>query len=134
MSVPASQPPADPGPAIPIIATVFWGIGLLPGLIGALLSPMMFDAPGSMNNPVAWIDAGIVVSFPLLCIVSIASVWILYARHKRRPTKATSTGQLVAAGLPFLPILYFVVVMLAGMIWLVLTGQTGGLHETVISH
>lgn len=121
-----------PGPIVPILASAIWGVLLLPGLLGALLSPMMFDAPGSTDNPVAWFNVLVIVSFPCLCIVSIIAVWLVYARHKTRPTRATTAGQLVAAGLPLLPILYVVAAMVFGMLWLLLSGQTPGLHSTVI--
>ena len=126
--------PASPGPLIAILASAIWGVLLLPGLIGALLSPMMFDAPGSANNPIAWINALVIVSFPCLSIVSIAAVWIVYARHKTHPTRATLAGQLIAAGLPLLPILYFVVALIVGIALQLLSGATPGLHSTVIQH
>ena len=126
--------PANSGPLIPILTSAIWGVLLLPGLVGALLSPMMFDAPGSMENPAAWINALSIVSFPCLCIVSIATVWIVYGRHKHHPTRGTMAGQLVAAGLPLLPILYFVIVLIVGMMWLALSGQTPGLHSIEIKH
>lgn len=126
--------PQSPGAIVPVLASAIWGVLLFPGLLGALLSPMMFDAPGSANNPVAWMNALIIVSFPCLCILSIVIVWIVYARHKRRPTRGTMAGQLIAAGLPLLPILYVAIVMVVGMAGLLLSGQTPGLHSTVITH
>jgi hypothetical protein len=130
----SSSPQGASGPVIPIIASAFWGLLLLPGSLGAALSPMFFDAPGSMNNPVAWINALIVVSFPCLCIVSIAGVWIVWALHKRKPSRATSYAQFAAAGLPLLPILYVVGAMVVEMAGVVLSGQPMGLHSTVIEH
>lgn len=129
-----SGTPANQGPFVPILASAVWGVLLLPGLVGALLSPMMFDAPGSMNNPLAWINMLVIVSFPCLCIVSIAAVWIVYALHKSKPTRATMAGQLIAAGLPLLPILYFVIALVIGILLLLVSGQTPGLHSTVIQH
>jgi len=126
--------PQNSSPVVPIVVSAIWGVLLLPGLVGALLSPMMFDAPGSINNPAAWINALVIVSFPCLCIVSIAGVWIAWAMHKRRPTRATSAGQLFAAGLPLLPILYVVGAMVLEMAGVILSGQPLGLHSTVIKH
>jgi hypothetical protein len=57
-------------PTLPIVVTAVWGVLLLPGLLGAALSVMFFDAPGSMTNPAAWTNASIVVSFPVLCLLS----------------------------------------------------------------
>ena len=129
-----NETPPGPGPVIPILASAIWGIAFVPGALGALLSPMMFDAPGSMNNPIAWINVLAIVSFPCLCIVSIAAAWIAYARYKSHPTRGAMAAQLVAAGLPLLPILYFVVAIVIGIAIAFFSGETPGLHSTVITH
>jgi hypothetical protein len=69
----------QPRPILAIVVTAVWGVLLFPGLLGAALSPMFFDAPGSMSNPVAIFNALVVVSFPILCIVSIVAVWMLWS-------------------------------------------------------
>ena len=53
-------------PVLPLVITIVWGVFFLPGLLGALLSPMMFDAPGSMRNPVAIFFVLVILSFPAL--------------------------------------------------------------------
>lgn len=122
-------------PTLPIIASVVWGVLAIPGFLGAALSPMFFDAPGAMSNPAAWINAAIVVSFPLLCIASIAGSWIVWATWRQRdPSRATLTAQIATACLPLLPMGYVAITMIAGMIGVMLSGQPMGLHSTIISH
>lgn len=127
---------ADPQgsrPTLAIAVTVVWGALLLPGLLGAALSPMFFDAPGSMSNPGAIANALIVVSFPILCIVSIAATWSVWFVQRRRLQPFRSV-QLAAAFLPLIPIGYFAVVMIVGTASVIFSGQPLGLHSTIIKH
>ena len=121
-------------PTLAIVATAIWGVLLIPGLLGALMSAMFFDAPGSMNNPVAWINAGIVVSFPLLCLLSIAGSWLVWALRKRHETRGAAIAQVVVACVPLLPVACVVVALVVGIASALLSGQPMGLHSTVIKH
>ena len=122
-------------PTFAIIVSVIWSVLLIPGVLGAMLSVMFFDAPGSMNNPAAWINALVVVSFPLLCIASIAGVWLVWAvRNRQAITRSTITAQIVIACLPLLPIAYFGATMAIGTIGMLMSGQAPGLHTTIIQH
>ncbi len=94
---------------------------------------MFFDAPGSMNNPVAWINALIVVSFPILCFLSIGATWLFWLARKGRPaSRVASSAQVVLACLPLLPIGYVVVAMVVEIAGGLLSGQPMGLHSTII--
>jgi len=120
-------------PTLAVIVTVVWGVLALPGLLAAALAPMFFDAPGSMNNPVAWINALIVVSFPVLCFLSIGATWLFWLARKGRPaSRAASSAQVVLACLPLLPIGYVVVAMAVETAGALLSGQPMGLHSTII--
>jgi len=120
-------------PTLAIIVTIVWGVLALPGLLGAALAPMFFDAPGSTNNPLAWINALIVVSFPVLCLLSIGATWLFwFARKGRAPSHAASSMQVVLAALPLLPIAYIVVAMVVETAGVLLSGQPMGLHSTII--
>ena len=122
-------------PTLAIVASAVWGVLLIPGLLGAALSSMFFDAPGSMDNPVAWINAGIVVSFPLLCLVAIAGSWIAWATQRDRDaSKASTVASIAVASLPLLPVAYVAVAMAVETIGVIASGQPMGLHSTVISH
>jgi hypothetical protein len=120
-----------PRPVVAIIASIVWGSLLFPGLLGAALSPMFFDAPGSMNNPGAWINLQIVVLFPILCILSIAGSWLVWLLMKRSGAARTTLGVAIAA-LPVLPIAYFVVAMVVETVGVLVSGQPLGLHSTII--
>jgi hypothetical protein len=120
-------------PTVAIIVTVVWGTLALPGLLAAALSPMFFDAPGSMNKPIAWINALIVVSFPILCLLSIGATWLFWlARKNRPPSHAASSAQVALACLPLLPIAYVVAALVIETVSPLLSGQPMGLHSTVI--
>ena len=122
-------------PTIAIIASAVWGVLLIPGLLGAALSPMFFDAPGSMGNPAAWINALIIVSFPLLCCIAIAGSWIVWAaRRNKEPTRASSVAIFAAAALPLLPVGYVVIAFAVETIGVMASGQPMGLHSTIIQH
>ncbi|MGB8519358.1 MAG: hypothetical protein WCD38_04280 [Candidatus Tumulicola sp.] len=122
-------------PTLAIIASAVWGALLVPGLLGAALSPMFFDAPGSMNNPIAWLNAAIIVSFPLLCCVAIAGSWIVWAaRRNREPSKASTAATIAVAALPLLPIGYVTIALAIETIGVMASGQPMGLHSTIISH
>jgi hypothetical protein len=121
-------------PTLAVVATAVWGVLAIPGLLGAALSPMFFDAPGSMNNPVAWINAAIVVSFPLLCLISIAGSWVVWALRKRSATKSTAVAQVVVACVPLLPVAYVFVALVVETAGVLLSGQPLGLHSTIIQH
>ena len=108
------------------------GVLLVPGLLGALLSPMFFDAPGSMDNPAAWMNALIVLSFPALCILSIVGTWIAWLSLKRGSKATPRAAQVVLACLPLLPVTYFVGAMVLQTVGLLVSGQPMGLHTTII--
>jgi hypothetical protein len=125
---------AMPRPTLAVVVTAVWGFLLLPGLLGAALSPMFFDAPGSIENPAAWFNALIVVSFPALCLVSIGASWIVWVVRKRRPTRLASYAAVAAAALPLLPIAYFGAALAIETAGVVASGQPLGLHSTIIKH
>lgn len=106
----------------------------MPGLLGAALSPMFFDAPGSMSSPAAIANALIVVSFPVLCIISIAGSWIVWSVRKRSGAPSRPVAQIAVASLPLLPVVYVAAALAVGMVSVLLSGQPMGLHSTIIHH
>ncbi len=123
-----------PRPTAAIVTTAVWGALLIPGLVAAALSSMFFDAPGSMSDPAAWLNTLIVVSFPCLCMVSIAGVWIVWLWRKRRPTRFASYAQVAVAGLPLIPVIYVGAALVVETVGVLLSGQPLGLHSTIIQH
>lgn len=67
-----------------IVTTLLFAIGGVLGIFPALFSPMMFDAPGSTQNPFTVALFLSVISFPVVCLLSIVVSWVLYALDRRR--------------------------------------------------
>jgi hypothetical protein len=61
-----------------IIATILFALAVTPGVYVAMMSVMLFDAPGSAENTSIVYFFYAIVSFPVMCIVSNVS-WIFYA-------------------------------------------------------
>jgi hypothetical protein len=61
------------------IATAVCLLVGLGGFLPAMMSPMMFDSPGSTSNPVTIGLAISVAVFPLFCLAAAALPWLL--RH-----------------------------------------------------
>ena len=61
------------------IATALCVLVGLGGILPAMMSPMMFDSPGSTSNPVTVALAISVAVFPLFCLAAAALPWLL--RH-----------------------------------------------------
>lgn len=113
-----SQPPSSSRPVRTwlIVEAVLAIPAVAIGAFMALMSPMIFDAPGSEENPPVILLFSSIVSFPLLCIVGVALGWIAIARRRDR-------GALWFSLLPLLPIVAGVV----AIIWLQMSngGQFG---------
>ncbi len=123
-----------PRPAFAIVVTAIWGALLIPGLLGAALAPMFFDAPGSMNNPAAWFNAAIVASFPCLCLLAIGGTWIVWFQSKHNPTRRSTYAQIAVACLPLIPVAYVAAALIVGTAGVILSGQPLGLHGTIVQH
>lgn len=90
-----------------IVETVLGIPAVLLGGVMALMSPMMFDAPGSTTNPPVILLFSSVVGFPLAVIVGVTLAWIAIARRRDR-------GAFLFSLLPVLPI----VTGVAAIVWL----------------
>lgn len=103
----AVLPPARPVRTWIIVETALGVPAVLVGAVMAMMSVMMFDAPGSEKNPPVILLFASMVAFPLSCIVGIALAWIAVARRRDR-------GALWFSLLPLVPVLTGVV----AIIWL----------------
>lgn len=76
-----NQFPEDPlkRPALIIllVTTPLWGLLFLPATFLALMTTMIFDHPGE-DLCVIWTFAITIFTFPLICLISIATSWIAY--------------------------------------------------------
>ena len=62
-----------------IIATVIFSLGGLLGVLPAITSVFLFDAPGSESNAATVVLFVNALTFPLACLVSVVASWVLYA-------------------------------------------------------
>jgi len=119
--------PKSGEPGIPIAASIAWGVLVWPGLVMALFTPMMFDAPGSAANPQAWLMAAVVLSFPFLCAASIAGSWITWRVTHRT---ASSAGVVVQAVFALLPAAHVLLIACFFLFWTFGTPMMSQMHET----
>lgn len=75
-----------------LIVSLLFGVSLLPALGACMMSPMLFDAG---ESTAAWTMLALVLSYPLLVIISLPLAWILYRRQSYR----------AALGVSFLPLI-----------------------------
>ena len=64
-----------------IVATVLYGLSLLPAAMMVLMSPMMFD---SGESPKLWTIFGLVVGYPVLVLLTLVVAWVLFVKKKYR--------------------------------------------------
>ena len=89
-----------------IIVDIIWGLIFLPSLGVCMMSPMMFDAPGSADSPFAMPLLYSVLAFPVSIIVAIIGSLISYSLKKLK----------LAVLFTLLPVLDFIVAVgLMGM-------------------
>lgn len=81
-----------------IAMTVIWGLAIVPGSLMALMSPMMFDAPGSEKILALNVCFWAVLTFPLACLVSFVGMQTLQGRP-----------QLIAAMIPLINVVVLLV-------------------------
>lgn len=78
-----------------IVATVLLSIATVAGILPALMSPMMFDAPGSMENRAIVTSAICVATFPIVCAVAIGLLWLLYTHQQYSAARIASLLPLI---------------------------------------
>lgn len=61
-----------------IIVNVIFLVILIPSLFAALMSPFMFDAPGSEKSHKTWILFGCMICLPVLIIIAQVISWIAF--------------------------------------------------------
>ncbi len=63
------------------VTTGLWLLATVPGIGLAMFSVMLFDAPGSEENPATIALFYSLSTFPVICVVSVVLSWILYRRQ-----------------------------------------------------
>jgi hypothetical protein len=85
-----------------IVVTILLGLLALASLPMIMMSPMMFDAPGSTENNSLLFAFFSMLAFPVVVVLSLIVSWILFLREKRK-------AAFLVTLLPFLNILLVVV-------------------------
>ena len=67
-----------------MVMTVIWALAGLVGCIIAAFSVMIFDAPGSTENPAAILYFLSIASFPIVCALAIYRAWVLFSAKNLR--------------------------------------------------
>jgi uncharacterized protein len=67
-----------------LVASAVFGLAGFLGVVPAIFSCMAFDAPGSAAQPLPWLLAITVGSFPLVCCGAIVCGWICYGTKRYR--------------------------------------------------
>ncbi|GAB3501635.1 hypothetical protein [Emticicia fontis] len=63
---------------IALINNVLWVLALIPVVMMAMMSPMMFDAPGSEKNTLLWVILWATFLLPVLILVTQVFAWIKF--------------------------------------------------------
>jgi len=79
------------------IGTAIWWLAAVPGAGVAMMAPMMFDAPGSLESPLTVAAALLIVSCPVLAALCPVLAWGAFALSWRR-------AALVLILAPILPV------------------------------
>ncbi len=78
-----------------VICTMGWG-GLAPiAAVGAIFAWLVFDRPGNMLNPLAWLCFLLVVLFWAACIVAPFAAWVFWSRNQERRAWAAMAAPLI---------------------------------------
>lgn len=54
------------------------------GGVGALFSPLVFDARGNLLNPLAWLGFFLMIGFWIVCLLAPTAAWILWRRDREQ--------------------------------------------------
>lgn len=60
------------------VATAAGGLATLPGAVMALFSPLVFDYPGNLANPLAWIGFVMLMGFWIVCLAAPLAAWFYW--------------------------------------------------------
>ena len=61
-----------------LVFNVLWVLALVPAIMMAMMSPMMFDAPGSEKNTLLWVILWATFLLPVLILITQIVAWIKF--------------------------------------------------------
>lgn len=83
--------------------------GMAPlGAVGAIFGWLVFDAPGNLLNPIAWVTFLLMIFFWAACILAPFAAWVFWSRGQERRAWTAIAAPLVwlavtAALMQFVP-------------------------------
>ena len=89
------------------LITVVWALAALIGAILAVFSPLVFDGPGNLGNPVAWLGFGLGALFWAVCMLAPLVGWMQWRKGKHTEAWAAMAAPVAWGGLA-LTVLQFV--------------------------
>ncbi|WP_246263279.1 hypothetical protein [Caulobacter soli] len=90
-----------------VLATMTCGVMAVAGAIAAIFTPLVFDAPGSLFNPIAWLGFVLCAGFWVVCLLAPLVAWIQW-RRGREPIAWASMAAPLAWAAATLAVLQFV--------------------------
>lgn len=90
-----------------IISNVIFGLLAIGSIYPILLSPMMFDAPGSETNPGIALLLISLLSFPVVVILSIVMSWRFFMKKSFKK----------ALNYSLIPFISLILMLLGGYLW-----------------
>ncbi|MBU4434412.1 MAG: hypothetical protein PSX79_08855 [bacterium] len=81
------------------LITVAWTAVAAIGAILAVFSPLVFDGPGNMRNPVAWLGFVLGALFWAVCMIGPLVGWIRWRKGKRTEAWAAMAAPAAWAAL-----------------------------------
>ncbi len=92
-----------------IVASILFGILILPSLPMIMMSPMMFDSPGSEDSTSTIILVLSLVAYPVITVFGIVVGWILFAKQKYLFSIVFATLPLLNILIGILSVIYMAV-------------------------
>ena len=86
-----------------LTTVIFLGTGVL-WVVPALLSVMMFDAPGSEQSRLTWMCVLSSMAYPPVCLVAVVCSWVLFKTSHHR-------SACVVALVPLLDVALFILAL-----------------------
>ncbi|CAN5463181.1 hypothetical protein BH10PSE3_BH10PSE3_30620 [soil metagenome] len=90
-----------------VLATATCCVLAVAGAVAAIFTPLVFDAPGALFNPVAWVAFILAAGFWIVCLVAPLRAWIEWKRGREPIAWAAMAAPLAWAAVT-LTVLQFV--------------------------
>lgn len=93
--------------ALLVLATGTCGVLAVAGAVAAVFTPLVFDAPGALLNPFAWLGFVLGAGFWVVCLLAPLLAWIAW-RQGREPIAWAAMATPLAWGAAAMAVLQFV--------------------------